>query len=60
MIPSAGKLAVLMSKYDVKQKMKNKWKQDRYKALDYYKGDTISYTSNYFSDSTLNKVLDVL
>tara|TARA_R110002020_G_scaffold201582_1_gene404261 strand:+ start:275 stop:1624 length:1350 start_codon:yes stop_codon:yes gene_type:complete len=57
MIPSAGKLAVLMSKYDVKQKMKNKWKQDRYKALDYYKGDTISYTSNYFSDSTLNKVV---
>ena len=46
-----------MSKYDVKQKMKNKWKQDRYKALDYYKGDTISYTSNYFSDSTLNKVV---
>ena len=57
MIPNSGKLAVMMSKYDVKQKMKNKWKQDRYKALDYYKGDTISYTSNYFSDSTLNKVV---
>ena len=57
MIPSAGKLAVLTSKYDAKQKMKNKWKQSRYEALDYYKGDTKSYTSKYFSNSTLNKVV---
>ena len=57
MIPNSGKLAVLMSKYDVKQKMKNKWKQDRYMALDYYKGDTTSYTSNYFSETTLSKVV---
>tara|TARA_R100000655_G_scaffold88617_1_gene128966 strand:+ start:1068 stop:2417 length:1350 start_codon:yes stop_codon:yes gene_type:complete len=57
MIPNSGKLAVLMSKYDVKQKMKNKWKQDRYMALDYYKGDTASYTSNYFSETTLSKVV---
>ena len=57
MIPSGGKLAVLMSKFDIKQQMKNKWKQDRYKALDYYKGDTVPYTSKYFSDSTLQKIV---
>ena len=26
-------------------------------ALDYYKGDTTSYTSNYFSETTLSKVV---
>ena len=57
MIPNSGKLAVMMSKFDVKQKMKNKWKQSRYKALDYYKGNTKPYTSKYFSDSTLRKVV---
>ena len=40
MIPAVGRLSVLMSKFDVKQQKKNKWKQSRYTALDYYKGDT--------------------
>ena len=57
MIPNSGKLAVLKSKYDVKQKIKYNWKKDRYMALDYYKGDTTSYTSNYFSETTLSKVV---
>ena len=57
MIPSAGKLAVLMSKFDIQQQRKNKWKQSRYEAMDYYKGDTTSYTSKYFSSSTLSKVV---
>ena len=52
-----GELAVLMSKWDIKQQRKNKWKQERYEALDYYNGNTLDYTSKYFSDSTLNKVV---
>jgi len=56
MIPSMGKLAVLYSKWDVQQQRKNKWKQSRYEALDYYKGITKEYVSKYFSDSTLSKV----
>ena len=56
MIPDVGKLALLYSKWDVQQKRKNKWKQSRYEALDYYKGVTKEYVSKYFSDSTLNKV----
>ena len=56
MIPSMAKLAVLYSKWDVQQQRKNKWKQSRYEALDYYKGVTKEYVSKYFSDSTLSKV----
>ena len=52
MIPNMGELAVLMSKWDIKQQRKNKWKQERYEALDYYNGNTLDYTSKYFSDST--------
>ena len=57
MIPNIGELAVLMSRWDINQQRKNKWKQDRYMALDYYKGDTASYTSEYFSQSTLDKIV---
>ncbi len=56
MIPNMGELALLYSKWDVQQQRKNKWKQSRYEALDYYKGVTKEYVSNYFSDSTLSKV----
>ena len=52
-----AELAVLMSKFDYKQKVKNQWKQSRYEALDYYKGNTLEYTSDYFSDSTMQKVV---
>ena len=55
MIPNIGKLAVLMSRWDVAQQRKNKWKNERYTALDYYNGVTNSYTAKYFSDSTLKK-----
>ncbi len=57
MIPNLSELSVLMSKWDIKQQRKNKWKQERYEALDYYNGNTIDYTSKYFSDSTLSKVV---
>ena len=57
MIPNLSELSVLLSKWDIKQQRKNKWKQDRYCALDYYNGNTLDYTSKYFSDSTLNKVV---
>jgi len=56
MIPETGKLAVLYSKFDVQQQRKNKWKQRRYEALDYYKGNTADYIGKYFSESTLSKV----
>ena len=56
MIPNMGELALLYSKWDVQQQRKNKWKQSRYEALDYYKGITKEYVSKYFSDSTLSKV----
>ena len=57
MIPNSGQLAVLMSKFDISQQRKNKWKDSRYKALDYYNGRTSEYVNNYFSTSILNKVV---
>ena len=57
MIPQTGELAVLMSKWDISQQRKNKWKQERYESLDYYNGKTLEYTSKYFSASTLNKIV---
>jgi len=57
MIPNMAELAVLMSKFDYKQQVKNQWKSSRYEALDYYNGDTYDYTADYFSDSTLSKVV---
>ena len=56
MIPDQGKLSVFYSKWDVKQQRKNLWKQARYEALDYYKGNTKEYVGDYFSSSTLSKV----
>ena len=56
MIPNMGELALLYSKWDVQQQRKNKWKQSRYTALDYYKGITKEYVGKYFSESTLSKV----
>ena len=56
MIPNMGELALLYSKWDIQQQRKNKWKQSRYEALDYYKGVTKEYVSKYFGASTLNKV----
>ena len=58
MIPNMAELSVLLSKYDVKQQRKNQWKQSRYEALDYYNGVTSEYTSEYFSASTLSKVVN--
>ena len=57
MIPNIGELAVHISKWDISQKKKNKWKQARYEAMDYYKGNTKEYVSKYFSSSTLSKVV---
>ena len=57
MIRSVAELTVLLSRWDVSQQRKNKWKQSRYEALDYYNGDTNDYTSKYFNASTLNKIV---
>ena len=57
MIPNTGKLAVLISRWDVNQQTKNKWKQERYTALEYYNGNTNQFTKDYFSESTLSKVV---
>ena len=57
MIPNMGKLAVLMSRWDANQQRKNKWKQSRYEALDYYNGKTKSYVGNYFNESMLTKIV---
>ena len=57
MIPNLGQLAVLMSRWDANQQRKNKWKQSRYEALDYYNGKTKSYVGNYFNESMLTKIV---
>ena len=57
MIYSTGKLAVMMSKWDIAQQRKNQWKQERYGAIEYYNGNTYEFTSKYFSDSTLKKIV---
>ena len=57
MIPNMSELTVLMSRWDINQQRKNKWKRSRYEALDYYNGDTIDYTSEYFSESTMSKIV---
>ena len=57
MIPNLGELAVLMSRWDANQQRKNKWKQSRYEALDYYNGKTKSYVGNYFNESMLTKIV---
>ena len=57
MIPNLAELAVLMSKWDANQQRKNKWKQSRYEALDYYKGDTKPFVEKYFSSNMLNKIV---
>ena len=57
MIPNTGQLSIMMSKYDAAQQVKNIWKQERYSAMDYYSGNTLDYTSKYFSTSTLKKVV---
>ena len=57
MIPNLGELAVLMSRWDANQQRKNKWKQSRYEALDYYNGKTKNYVQDYFSSSMLDKIV---
>tara|TARA_R100001594_G_scaffold141581_1_gene187709 strand:- start:437 stop:1768 length:1332 start_codon:yes stop_codon:yes gene_type:complete len=57
MIPNTGELAVLISKWNVNQIRKNQWKQARYEAMDYYNGNTFEYTSKYFSETTLKKIV---
>ena len=57
MIPNMGELAIQINKWDIAQQRKNKWKQERYEAMEYYKGNTNEFTSKYFSTSTLSKVV---
>ena len=57
MIPNIGELAVLMSRWDANQQRKNKWKQSRYEALDYYNANTKEYVADYFNESMLKKIV---
>ena len=56
MIRPTGELLVLNAKYDASQKRKNKWKQSRLDALEYYKGRSLPYTMDYFDDTLFEKV----
>ena len=56
MIPNVGKLLVQQSKFDAQQNAKNKWRKARLRARDFYSGQTMGYTSKYFSTSLLSKV----
>jgi hypothetical protein len=56
MIPNISELLVLQAKYSASQQRKDKWKQSRLDALEYYKGRTIPYTQDYFDISLFEKV----
>ena len=56
MIRPTGELLVLNAKYDASQKRKNKWKQSRLDALEYYKGRSLPYTMGYFDSTLFDKV----
>ena len=47
---------VLQAKYDASQKRKDRWKQSRLDALEYYKGRSLPYTMNYFDKTLFDKV----
>ena len=56
MIPSTAQLAVEMSKIDYQQGEKNRGRNSRDKAYDYYKGRTEAYTKGYFSSNLVRKI----
>ena len=56
MIKSSAELVVLNAKYDASQKRKNKWKESRLDALEYYKGRSLPYTMGYFDSTLFEKV----
>ena len=51
MIKSSAELTVLNAKFTAAQKRKNKWKQSRLDALEYYKGSSLPYSMDYFDSS---------
>tara|TARA_R100000773_G_scaffold14845_1_gene13554 strand:+ start:1737 stop:3077 length:1341 start_codon:yes stop_codon:yes gene_type:complete len=56
MIPNIGKTLIRQSRYDAQQNAKNAWRDARLMARDYYNGETMEYTRDYFSRSLLEKV----
>ena len=56
MIKSSAELTVLNAKFTAAQKRKNKWKESRLDALEYYKGRSLPYTMDYFDSSLFEKV----
>ena len=56
MIPNISELLVLQAKYTAEQKRKDRWKEARLDALEYYKGRSIPYTMDYFDYSLFEKV----
>jgi hypothetical protein len=56
MIPNVGKLLVQQSRFDAQQNAKNKWRKARLRARDFYSGQTMGYTTKYFSNSLMSKI----
>ena len=56
MIPTAGQLAVEMSKLEWQDQVKKRWMATRDKAYDYYKGRTEDYTKKFFSDNLRKQI----
>ena len=56
MIPNIQQL-IDKAQYDAQQTKKNRWKDRRQKAMDFYNGRTEDYTAGYFSTSISNKVV---
>ena len=51
MIPKIQELVDKQSQWNAQQQAKNKWRERREMALDYYNGRTERYTKNYFSST---------
>ena len=56
MIPNISELVIKQSMWNSQQQAKNKWRDRRESALDYYNGRTERYTKKFFSDSLSKKV----
>ena len=56
MIPKIQELVDKQSQWNAQQQAKNKWRERREMALDYYNGRTERYTKKYFSSTLSHKV----
>ena len=56
MIPKLSDILVKESRIKSQQGYKDRWRNNRNKALSYYSGNTNKYTKKYFSETTLDKI----